>query len=147
MIDEELLETVIANSMFAADMVAINDHMLIGAKEARKLVTQAFRLAVGNGLITLVPHERWPEFIALNEPFDPNSSPLSIDVCPDGSGATIEKSFSLHQVVVAEEKEPIAEISEEPVDEEWLSHYAESTQNMLRSMWAEGWRPVKKEGS
>lgn len=67
-------DDVIRNAMFAADTAAINTNGT-GAAKTRAAVTEAFKLALGNGLITITDPDTWPDYVALDPPYDPTRLP------------------------------------------------------------------------
>jgi len=66
-----LLDEVISATTFAADEAVMGRQHRTRADEVRAAVTEAFRCALGNGLIELVPQDRWPEYLALSAPYEP----------------------------------------------------------------------------
>lgn len=73
MMDDELLSKVVSYAVFAADKVAIGGGFATPADATQAAVTEAFKLALGNGLIRLVPQDEWPEYVALDPPYDPEA--------------------------------------------------------------------------
>jgi hypothetical protein len=69
-----LLDEVVRVTIFAADEAVAGRPYRGRADETRAAVTEAFRCALGNGLIELVPQDRWPEYLALSAPYEPLGS-------------------------------------------------------------------------
>lgn len=67
--NDELLAEVLRSAMFAADDAVMAGGFRTRADQTRAAVTAAFRLALGNGLIRIVPRDEWPEYIALDPPY------------------------------------------------------------------------------
>jgi hypothetical protein len=68
---DELHDKIIKNATYATGNVAIYGRFDTEAARTRAIVTEAFWCAFGNGLITAVPQEQWPVYLALDPPYDP----------------------------------------------------------------------------
>jgi hypothetical protein len=78
----EIPEGLIQNAVLAADVVAIGPHRT-GAEKTRAVVTRAVEFLVGNGLITVVPQDEWPEWLVMDPPFrQPGSTLTSTEGAP-----------------------------------------------------------------
>ena len=54
---------------FAADVVAMQAHRAEAAR-TRAIVQRALEMLLANGLVTATPFDQWPEWTALDPPFD-----------------------------------------------------------------------------
>ena len=69
-----MLEDLLRLILHAAHSASINAKMSgdqIPASITRKAVTAAFECALGNGLISITPEDEWPEWIAVDPPYEP----------------------------------------------------------------------------
>lgn len=65
--DGDLLDKLTRKGTSAADSVAIG-FAGTGAERTRASVRAALRMLLANGLITAVPSEEWPEYVAIDPP-------------------------------------------------------------------------------
>jgi hypothetical protein len=63
------LDRVIHLTVSAAHHAVITGTFYSHADEVRTAVAEAFRCAEANGLIEVVPPDRWPEYVALHPPY------------------------------------------------------------------------------
>jgi hypothetical protein len=63
---QDQLVQVLRTAMFAADNAVIGKDFPTPAARTRAAVEAAFKHALANKLITIVPAEEWPEYIALD---------------------------------------------------------------------------------
>ena len=77
----EPLTQVLRLVMAAASHAVIGRTFPAHVDETRAAVTEAFRCALANGLIEIVPPERWPEYVAMTPPYR-----LPGDLSPTGGG-------------------------------------------------------------
>lgn len=67
-VDEETLEAIARNACFAADDAALSPEVrgLPMAYVIRAAVRAALYSAIANRMVTVVPQDRWPEWMALD---------------------------------------------------------------------------------
>lgn len=70
-VTDDLLHEVVRMVVFAADNAVIGKAFRTRAEETRAAVMEAFRCAMGNGVIRVTPRDEWPEYIALSPPYEP----------------------------------------------------------------------------
>lgn len=75
-IPDDVMADLVRAATAAADFAAIG---LVGTRAERTsaIVTEALRCLLGNGLVTVLPVESWPAYLALDPPYDPSGTPWS----------------------------------------------------------------------
>ena len=73
---ESAFEALLHHVMFAADTASI-DAKMRGGHTPHQITTmavrEALRCGLGNGLIAVTPREQWPEWIAVDPPYEPGA--------------------------------------------------------------------------
>jgi hypothetical protein len=70
-VTDEPLDDLLRLVMGAADTAFLDAQRVggTGAECTRRAVEEAFRCAVGNGLVALVPSDRWPTWVVVSRPY------------------------------------------------------------------------------
>ena len=76
--NEEVLEWLVQNGSFAADMVAVG-HPGTGAEKTRAIVKKALEALIGNGQIHIVPPTEWNYYFLPDPPYDNPLGKLGVD--------------------------------------------------------------------
>jgi hypothetical protein len=73
---DDVFDALLHHVMFAADTASI-DAKRHGGHTPHVITTlavrEALKCALGNGLITVTPRDQWPEWIAVDPPYEPGA--------------------------------------------------------------------------
>lgn len=64
-VEPDVLDRLVRHACFAADLVAMERHAT-GAARTRAVVRRGLEMLLANGLVEVVPAERWPEYVSLH---------------------------------------------------------------------------------